>query len=407
MSILMVVIDGVSDRPVNGKTPLSSAKTPNLDKLAEMGINGIMDTVSPGIRPGSDTSHLALLGYDPFKYYTGRGPIEAAGVGIELKPGDVAFRVNFATVKGEGTIFDKIVVDRRAGRIEDTSDLIKAIEDELDLPVKFILKKGTGHRAALVLRGDNLSHEVTDTDPKKVGRKVKTCKAKNKEALETAEIVNIFTQKTHEILEDHPLNQARVAEGKPKANALLLRGAGGFTKIKSFEEKYGLKLAVVSATALIRGVCRLVGGEVIDVEGATGNVHTNIGNKIKAAIEALDHYDVVLLHFKATDELGHDKNFEGKTKFIEKLDSYFKEILNLDFSKICLIITADHSTPVSVGDHTADPVPVTIVHDGVRVDDVKKFSEFEVYKGGLCRISGRDLLRIALDLINKAKKFGA
>lgn len=406
MPVLLVVIDGLSDRPINGKTPLSDAKTPNLDKMAEMGINGIMDTIAPGIRPGSDTSHLALLGYDPHKYYTGRGPIEAAGVGIEVKPGDIAFRVNFATVEGEGTIFDKTVVDRRAGRIEDTSELIKAIRN-VKLPVEFIIEKGTGHRAALVLRGEGLSHDITDTDPKEVGKKVKRCKPLSEKAARTAEIVNEFMQKAHEVLENHPLNVERERRGLPKANAILLRGAGEMPEIPSFEEKFGLRIAVIAATALIKGVGRVVGADVITPPGATGNRHTDISAKVRAALKALGEYDVVLLHFKATDELGHDGDFEGKKEFIEKLDRHFAEFLNLNFSRVCLIITADHSTPIRVCDHTADPVPVLILHEGVRPDEVKKFSEFEAYKGGLCRIRGMDLLNIALDLLNIAKKFGA
>ena len=407
MPFLLVVIDGLSDRPIDGKTPLSVAKKPNLDKIAELGINGIMDTIAPGIRPGSDTSHFALLGYDPFKYYSGRGPIEAAGVGIDVKPGDVAFRVNFATVKGEGSIFDKVVVDRRAGRIENTDELVKAINENVELPVEFIFKRGTGHRAALVLRGEGLSHEVSDTDPKKVGAKVKKCKALSERAMKTAEIVNQFMQRAHEILEEHPLNAERERKGLLKANALLLRGAGVAPHIPSFKEKYGLKFAVIAATALIKGVGKIVGGDIIEVEGATGNKYTNIENKINAALKALESYDAILLHFKATDELGHDGDFEGKREFIEKLDKHLEKLLQLDFSKVCLVVTSDHSTPINVGDHTADPVPIVILHKDVRRDEVKEFSEFEAYKGGLCRIRGMDLINIVLDLLNIAKKFGA
>ncbi len=406
MPILLVIVDGMPDRPINGKTPLSVAKKPNMDKIAELSINGIMDTIAPGIRPGSDTSHLALLGYDPFKYYTGRGPFEAAGVGIDVKPGDVAFRLNFATVKGDGTVFDKVVVDRRAGRIENTEELIKAIKEEVKLPVEYELKRATGHRAALVLRGVE-SHEVTDTDPKKIGAKVKVCKPLNDKAVRVAEIINEFMQKAHEVLEKHPLNAEREKKGLPKANALLIRGAGVVPKIESFKERFRLSLAVVSATALIRGVGRIVGGEIIDVKGATGNKFTNIEAKVDSAIKALKDYDVVLLHFKATDELGHDGDFNGKKEFIEKLDKHFSKFWELDFSEVCLILTSDHTTPISVRDHTADPVPVAILHNEVRRDEVKVFSEFEAYKGGLCRIRGIDLLNIAIDLLDLAEKFGA
>ncbi|WP_290596479.1 MULTISPECIES: 2,3-bisphosphoglycerate-independent phosphoglycerate mutase [unclassified Archaeoglobus] len=409
MPVLLVVVDGLSDRPVNGKTPLSVANKPNLDRLAEIGINGIMDTIAPGIRPGSDTSHLALLGYDPYKYYSGRGPIEAAGVGIEVKPGDIAFRINFATVEGEGSIFDKVVVDRRAGRIENTEEFIEAIKDKVRLPVEFLIEKGTGHRAAIVFREEGLSEKVSDTDPKAVGKKVKKCTALSEEegAKRLAEIVNEFMQKAHEVLDEHPLNKERSDKGLLKANALLLRGAGKMPHVPSFEEKFGLKLCVIAATALIKGVGRIVGADVITPEGATGNKNTDLEAKFRAAKNALKSHDVVLLHIKAPDELGHDGDFEGKRKFIERLDEKISTLFDLSFSETCLIVTADHSTPVKVKDHTADPVPVIIVHEDVRRDEVRSFSEFEAYKGGLCRIRGMDLLNISFDLLNFAKKFGA
>jgi len=407
--ILMVIIDGISDRPVNNKTPLSEAKTPNMDRIATMGINGIMDTIAPGIRPGSDTGHLALLGYNPFEFYTGRGPIEAAGAGVKVNPGDIAFRVNFSTVKGEGNIFDKIVVDRRAGRISKTQPLIDAIMQGVNLDVEFILAKGSGHRAALVLRGKNLSDKITDTDPKIIGEKVKMCKPliDDRNAIFTAKIVNEFMEKSHEILENHPLNKDRENQGLLKANALLLRGVGKVPHIPSFSERYGMRLAVISGTTLIRGIGKVLGGDLIEVEGMTGGKDTSIKNKVKMAIKSLEEYGFVLLHFKATDEFGHDGDFDGKRNFIEKIDMELKPLLELDFSRVCLILTADHSTSIIAKEHTADPVPVTIVHEGVRVDDVKQFSEFEAYKGGLCRIRGMDLINIALDLIDRAKKFGA
>ncbi|MEM2726727.1 MAG: 2,3-bisphosphoglycerate-independent phosphoglycerate mutase [Archaeoglobaceae archaeon] len=401
----MFIIDGLPDRPISGKTPLSVAKKPNLDKIAEIGINGIMDTISPGVRPGSDTSHLALLGYDPYKFYTGRGPIEAAGVGIELKPGDIAFRANFATVVGNGSIFDKVVADRRAGRIENTEELVEALND-IELSVDFEVARATGHRAVVVFRG-NLSADLSETDPKVVGEKVKKCKALNDSAIKTAEMVNEFMQKAHEVLEKHPLNVERENRGLSKANAILLRGAGVMKEIPSFRDKYGLKLAVVSATALIKGVGKIVGGEAITPLGATGNKRTDIGAKLSTALDLLKSNDVVLLHIKAPDEIGHDKDFDGKVEFIERLDAHLDKLLELDFSKNCLIVTSDHSTPVSVGEHTADPVVVSIVHEGVRVDDVKRYTEFDAPKGGLCRIRGMDLLNIAFDLLNLSKKFGA
>lgn len=401
----MLIVDGLPDRAVGGKTPLSVAKKPNLDKIAEIGVNGIMDAISPGVRPGSDTSHLALLGYDPYKFYSGRGPIEAYGVGIDLKPGDLAFRANFATVVGNGSIFDKVVVDRRAGRIENTEELVKAL-NEIDLSLDFEVARATGHRAVVVFR-EAFSADLSDTDPKFVGEKVKKCKPLAESASKVAEVVNEFMQKAHEVLEKHSINAERELRGLPKANAILLRGSGVMKEIPSFKSKYGLKLTVISATALIKGVGRMVGGEVFTPKGATGNKKTDIGAKIESALDFLKRSDVVLLHIKAPDEIGHDKDFEGKVEFIERLDPYLGKLLDLDLSKNCLIVTSDHSTPVSVGEHTADPVVVSIVQEGVRVDDVKRYNEFEAPKGGLCRIRGMDLLNIALDLLDLSKKFGA
>ncbi len=408
MKILMVIVDGMADRSVDGTTPLKSARTPNLDLLSEMGINGIMDTIRPGIRPGSDTAHLSILGYDPFQYYTGRGPIEACGAGIEVRPGDIAFRVNFATVEGDGSVFDKRVVDRRAGRIQDKEELVKAVNEGVKLEgIELILGNASGHRAALVLRGGNLSDRITDSDPKSEGDKVKRVVALEPEAEHTARVVNEFIERSHAILDSHPLNEERAKNGLPKANVLLLRGVGKAVHVPKFHERYGMRMAVIAGTTLIKGIGRLVGADVIENERFTGSKNTDLDLKVKTALKSLETLDFVLLHIKAPDEFGHDGDFEGKKDFIEKVDSAFEAFTSLNFSEICLTVLSDHTTPVSVKDHTADPVPVMIVCEGVRRDDVKHFNEFSVYRGGLCRIKGMDLMNILLDLTGKSKKFGA
>ena len=408
MKILMVIVDGMADRGVNGTTPLKSAKTPNLDRLSEMGINGIMDTIKPGIRPGSDTAHLSILGYDPFEYYTGRGPIEACGAGIDVKPGNIAFRVNFGTVEGEGSVFDKRVVDRRAGRIQEKEELVKAINQEVKIEgVEFILGNASGHRAALVFRGEGLSDKISDSDPKHEGDRVKRVVALDPSAEHTARIVNEFIEKSHEVLEKHPLNAERERMGLPKANVLLLRGVGKAVHVPKFHERYGMRMAVVAGTALIKGVGRLIGADVIENERFTGSKNTDLKLKVETALKALETHDFVLLHIKAPDEFGHDGDFDGKMRFIEKVDSELEPVANLDFSKVCLAVLSDHTTPVTAKDHTADPVPVMIVCEGVRSDDVREFNEYQVYKGGLCRITGMDLMNILLDLTGKSKKFGA
>lgn len=398
--ILLVVLDGVSDRPIDGKTPLQMAKKPNLDLIASLGINGIMDPIKPGIRPGSDVSHLALLGYDPYKVYTGRGPFEAAGVGIRLEEGDVAFRCNFATMK------DGIVVDRRAGRIRDTSELAKAIQEGVNLDAEFIFKRSTGHRAAMVLRrGGRLSSNVTASDPKHEGEPVRGVDALGPEARMTANILNEFIEQAEKILENHPINTERERSGKPPANTILIRGAGTVQKIETFSEKYGLKGAVIAATGLIIGIGIRYGLDYIETKGATGGVDSNISAKVKNAINALNDHDLVLLNIKGADESGHDGRIEEKTQFISKIDKAFEPIIGLKDTLV--VVTADHSTPIAVRDHSADPVPVMIKGSGIRVDNVKTYDEISAATGGLNRICSMDLMPILMDLIDNTKKFGA
>jgi 2,3-bisphosphoglycerate-independent phosphoglycerate mutase len=401
--ILLIVLDGASDRPVGGKTPLSEADKPNLDRLAYGGINGIMDTVGPGIRPGSDTSHLAILGYDPYKYYTGRGPFEAAGVGIDVKGGDIAFRVNFATLE------NGIITDRRAGRISDTDELAKAINEKVKVPgIELIFKRSTGHRAALVLRGTGLSPAITDTDPKKEGNPIKECHATDDtaEAKHTAEVVNSVSQQVVNILDSMPANQERRKQGLPPGNAILIRGGGEVPHIPPFQERYGLKGAVIAAAGLIIGIGKMCGLEHIPVGSMEVETSgSSAAAKVKKAVEALQTYDFVLLNIKGADEAGHDGDFRKKTQFLSDTDPAFADVLKLKDTLV--IVTVDHSTPVILKDHSADPVPILMHGPGIRMDDVAHYNELIAYKGGLLRIKGMDVMPIALDLINKTKKFGA
>jgi len=398
--ILFIVLDGIADRPVNGETPLSKASTPNLDAFAERSILGIMDPIRPGIRPGSDTSHLSILGYDAEKIYTGRGPFEAAGAGIDVKPGDIAFRCNFATVK------DGIVVDRRAGRIRESDILAETISREIREidGVEIIFKAGTSHRAALVLRGEDLGHRVTDSDPKKEGHPLKKIRALDEKSERTAKVLNEFSRKVQEILSNHPLNEERIRRGEPPANAVLIRGGGVAPRIEKFEERTGMRSCVIAATTLIRGIGRFLGMDVLDVPGATGGVDSNLIGKIEKAIDALGEYDFVLVNIKGGDEAGHDRNFELKRRFVERVDEAIEPLLEVDEF---IVITSDHTTPISVGDHTGDSVPILISGEGVRRDNVRRFTEFEAPKGGLCRIRGTDIIPILLDLSGRAEKFGA
>jgi 2,3-bisphosphoglycerate-independent phosphoglycerate mutase len=405
---MIMIIDGMADRPLEEfgfKTPLEGAETPNMDKLVETGICGIMDPIKPGIRAGSDTSHISILGYDPFEVYTGRGPFEAAGVGVDVLKGDIAFRCNFSTADDMG-----IITDRRAGRIrERTDELAQAINsiDTID-GVKVIFKESTGHRAVLVLRGEGLSDKVSAADPKYDGKKWTRVEPmdNSSEAQKTAEILNMVVEKSYEILKSHPLNEERIANGENPANIILPRGAGAVPNVQSFENKYGLKAACIAETGLIKGIGKIMGMDIIDVEGATGGVDTNLDNIVQGILDtASEDYDFLLINIDGADEAGHDGNARDKLEFIEKADQVVGKLIDLE--DFYIILTADHSTPISVMDHTGDPVPLLINGPGIRVDEIKTFDEKAAAQGGLCRIRGSDIMNILMDLMNKSTKFGA
>jgi len=406
--IVMLVLDGIGDRPCDdlaGLTPLQAARTPVLDRLAAEGITGIMDPIGPGIRPGSDTSHLSLLGYPPETHYTGRGPLEAEGCGIHMKQGMIGFRANFATLDDHGC-----VTDRRAGRIRDTRLLSAAIAEQVDLSafgVTFSFVSGVGHRAALALSGEGLGAGVTSNDPKGEGvAPVPVMSISgNRKDQKTAAVCNEFIRQSTAILADHPVNRARIAAGEPPASVVLIRGAGEMGRFEPFQQRYALSGAVIAAATLIRGIGTAVGLEQIPVAGITGSTNTNLAGKIEALQTALDTHDFVLVNIKGADEAGHDGHAAEKRTFIEEIDAALKPLLD---RRDCMIaVMGDHSTPCPVKDHSADPVPVLIRGDGVRVDRVQTYDEIACAAGGLNRIRGGDLILILLDLIDRTHKYGA
>jgi len=406
--VLFLVLDGISDRPceaLNGRTPLSAARTPVLDRIAAEGVCGIMDTIAPGIRPGSDTSHLALLGYPPQEYYTGRGPLEAEGTGIHMTAGMIGFRCNFATVGGDG-----LITDRRAGRISGTGPLSEAIRESVDLSplgLGFRFESGAGHRAALALVGEGLDDKVSSNDPKKEGVRPLTIRACTDDPADekTARACNEFIRQSAKVLSDHPLNARRIEEGLVPANLLLIRGAGKMGAFPQFQERYSLSGSVISAATLISGIGKVVGLEHIPVPGTTGSVDSDLDAKVKATLGELDRKDFVLMNIKGADEAGHDGKGIQKRDFIEVIDAALEPLLGLEDT--LLVVCADHSTPCSIKDHSADPVPVVIRGPGVRVDRTVRFDEVSCAEGGLNRIRGCDLMPIVLDLINKSHKYGA
>ena len=405
--ILLVVLDGLGDRPIKdmgNKTPLQAAATEHMDWFAANGACGLLDPIAPGVCPGSDTSHLALLGYDPEAVYTGRGPFEAAGVGIDIKPGDVAFRCNFATVD-----LGWRIMDRRAGRIREGTDRLAASLDGMEIDdVTVLFRAGTEHRAALVLRGPGLSPEVSDTDPHAERARVVAAKPTGPNGEKTARVLNEFQKRSHEILVKHEVNKERVAASKPVANLVLTRGAGVFPHISMFPAKYDLKSAAVAGVALIKGICRSVGLKVLEVPGATGGLDSDFAAKGKAAVDALATHDFVLVSVKAPDLCGHDGKPMEKAQVFERVDKDLMGYLRGHLTpETILAVTGDHSTPCERKDHSGDPVPVLVFGEGVRTDATTTFDEIAAMRGGLGRIRGRDLLPLLLDLADRSAKYGA
>jgi len=405
--ILFVIMDGLGDRgckDLDWKTPLQYTDTPNLDWFTANGTAGIVDIIAPGVRPGSDTAHLSILGYDPFEVYKGRGPFEAAGIGLISEPGDVTFRCNFSTINEK---FE--VTDRRAGRITDpdTTELAKALDGIVIDGIRCLVKEGTEHRAALILRGKGLSADVSDVDPHHLG-KILTSEGKGKEAQFTASVVNKFIKESYKILKDHPVNVKRRKEGSAEGNVLLTRGAGSYPDIVPFQKKNDIKAACVAGVGMIKGICKICGLDVLELPSTcTGGLNTDMLCKANEALKALERYDFVLMNVKAPDVSGHDSAAKGKCDVVKRLDEmagFFRKNIRDD---VVILFTADHCTPVDIGDHTGDPVAVTIYTKGIVIDDAVKYSETGCAKGRLGRLRGKDLLPICMDLADRTEKFGA
>jgi len=290
MKAIMIICDGMGDRPIaalGGKTPLEAAKTPNLDKMAKQGACGKMSVMGKGVVPHSDDAHLTLFGYDLGKFYPGRGPIEAAGIGFALRAGDVAFRSNIGTVDGNW-----VVKDRRAGRIESTKPFAGALDGmEID-DVKFFVKPGTGYRMVVVMRSEKrkLSDKITDCDPGIVGKKVEEVRAKDgsEEAEFTASVLNKFLKQAYAVLKGLPVNKEREKKGLFPGNIPLMRGAGYHEEIPSFNEKYGVKSCCIAGAGLYKGIGAILGMEVLQARGATGLPNTDVKAKFQAAKKALN-----------------------------------------------------------------------------------------------------------------------
>lgn len=379
MKYVVVLYDGMADYPVpalGGKTPMMCAKKPNMDYLAQRSEVGLIKTVADGLKPGSDVANMSVMGFDPMKFYTGRSPLEAASIGIDMKPSDVSLRCNLVTLSEDGKPYEeKTIEDYCADDIstEEAEEIIKTIEEELGTD-EFRFYSGVSYRHCLIW-ANGTTDLGTMTAPHDITGKVIT------DYLSTAENAKPLIEmmkKSYDILKDHPVNLARKAQGKRPANSIWLWGEGTRPAIQSFEEIFGIKGSVVSAVDLIKGIGGCAKMEVAEVEGATGYLDTNFEGKANAALDLLERNDLVYIHFEAPDECGHRNEPENKVKAIEMIDSRVLPILFDGLKKYDdykIMILPDHPTPIVTRTHASDPVPYLIYHKNNEITGVDTINE--------------------------------
>lgn len=386
MKHIIILGDGMADWPVSAlgdKTLLQYAKTPYMDKLAAMGRTGMLKTVADGFHPGSEVANMSVMGYDLPTVYEGRGVLEAASIGVDLEPGDMAMRCNIICVEGE------TLKNHSAGHIttEEADELIKFLEERLGTD-RIHFYTGVQYRHLLVIKGGNKHlHCVPPHDIPLQPFRPNMIKAECPEAQETADLLNVLILKSQELLASHPVNLKRVAEGKDPANSIWPWSPGYRPKMEPLSQKYPQikKGSVITAVDLIRGIGRYAGLRCIDVEGATGLYNTNYEGKAAAAIEALKTDDFVYLHIEASDEAGHEGDVNLKLQTIENLDKravgpIYEAVKDWD-EPVAIAVLPDHPTPCEHRTHTNEPVPFLIYYPGIEPDSVHTYDEISCKSG--------------------------
>ena len=403
---IIVVGDGMADYPIpelNNKTPLQVAHKPNMDAISAKGRNGLLKTVPDGMTPGSDVAILSVLGFNPQRYYTGRGAFEAAARGIQLNEYDVAFRCNLITEK------NGILADYSAGHItsNESHQLIAAVKKACEKPGTIEFYPGLDYRHFLILRNAPLALKVECTPPHDaIGAKIAAIlpKANTPEAGKTANVLREAIQKSKDILESHPVNAARQKTGQNMGNMIWPWGAGEKPSMPSFKEKYGLKAAVISAVDLVKGIGIYTNMKVIEVPGATGREDTNYEGKADAALKALETNDLVFVHVEAPDEAGHAKDYRLKVETIEDLDRrLINRILKGLKEPYVIAVLPDHPTPIKIGTHAKDPVPFTIQSPWLEADGVQKFDEESAKKGGFGLVENEGVVALLISSISNSR----
>jgi 2,3-bisphosphoglycerate-independent phosphoglycerate mutase len=386
--IVLIVLDGLGGlpHPGTGLTELESAATPNLDRLASRAALGTHVPVTHGVAPGSGPGHLALFGYDPVTYNIGRGVLSALGVGFPVQPGDIAIRLNLATIDAQGR-----VTDRRAGRPSDAENkrLVEKLRSDVRAPdgVEIFFESEKEHRAVLVLRGSGLHAALADTDPQETGVPPLPARALDDASEPTARLLQQVIDAAFEVLRDEPV-----------ANAILARGIDAFVPFPTFAERYRLKARAIAKYPMYRGVARLVGMD-------SGRVPDSDAQTVDVLAESFADYDFHFIHFKAMDSRGEDGDFDAKSRAIAAVDELIPRIEALQPD--VMVITGDHSTPAALKAHSWHPVPVMIVSPWTRPQPDATFGERACARGELGIVPARDLMTLALAHAGRLAKYGA
>ena len=392
MKYIIIIPDGAADNPIEelgNKTPLEAARTTNMDYLAQHGSTGLIQTIPDKMKPGSDVGNMALLGYNPAKHHSGRAPLEAANLNVELSGDEIAFRCNLVTVN------DNKMLDYSAGHIKtkEASLLIDALNEEINLDgVKFYPGKSYRHLLVLKVRNPKIYCAIQATPPHDIlNQDIKEHLPKGPES----EMLLKLMERSKDIFEKHSVNTVRVDLGESPANMIWLWGQGIRPNLPSFREKFGVKGSIISAVDLVNGIGRLAGLEIVNVPGITGYYDTNYLGKAEYALESLKHRDFVYIHIEAPDEAGHNGDIKAKVSAIERIDKdIVGTILNhySEHDNVRILVLPDHPTPVKLRTHTSDPVPFVMYGKGIAHDGSDEYSETTGKQNGLKFESGEALL---------------
>ena len=383
MRYLVVLGDGMADYKIDslgGKTPLECANKPNIDMLAGKSLIGLVKTVPDGMKPGSDVANLSVIGYAPEKYYSGRSPLEALSIGVDMLDGDVAVRTNLVTLSNEENLKDKTMVDYSAGEIstQEAKELIDAVKKALSNE-EFSFYAGVSYRHCLIIKDG--STETNLTPPHDIsGRVIGDYLPSGKDGEKLLDLI----ERSGDVLKNHPINLERIKKGKNPATHIWFWGAGTKPSLDDFEQKYGLKGAVISAVDLLKGIAIGAGMDAPEVDGATGTLATNWDGKIEMAKKCFDEgADYVYIHLEAPDECGHQGDTEGKVKAIEKVDYVVGEMVKYLEAKgdFTLAVLPDHATPIVKKTHTAEPIPYMIYKSNKPLDSELKYNETDAQSG--------------------------